>query len=166
MYGIWTCINLCCSLLYNYAKMLVFIFITYCVMPILPVLLQQVQQCHTQAQQCRSAAVLRLRSGNATPSYHNNLCCAWTVIYIMIIYLTRCAAPHRSMDVGGAPSLSLKCESWLLMPIWEFYSLFTHLEGGSTPMAQKSQLYFISFVSSNWVVINHQKREIESAMKP
>ena len=33
------------------------------------------------------------------------------------IYLTQYAAPHRSMDVGGAPSLSLKCESWLLMPI-------------------------------------------------
>ena len=32
-------------------------------------------------------------------------------------YLTQYAAPHRSMDVGGAPSLSLKCESWLLMPI-------------------------------------------------
>ena len=24
-------------------------------------------------------------------------------------YLTQYAAPHRSMDVGGAPSLSLKC---------------------------------------------------------
>ena len=32
-------------------------------------------------------------------------------------YLTQYAAPHRSMDVGGASSLSLKCESWLLMPI-------------------------------------------------
>ena len=32
-------------------------------------------------------------------------------------YLTQYAAPHRSMDVGGAPSLSLKCESWLLVPI-------------------------------------------------
>ena len=35
-----------------------------------------------------------------------------------------------------------------------------------TSMARKSQLYFISFVSSNWVVINHQKGEIESAVKP
>ena len=32
-------------------------------------------------------------------------------------YLTQYEAPHRSMDVGGAPSLSLKCESWLVMPI-------------------------------------------------
>ena len=32
-------------------------------------------------------------------------------------YLTQYAAPHRSMDVRGAPSLSLKYESWLLMPI-------------------------------------------------
>ena len=32
-------------------------------------------------------------------------------------YLTQYAASHRSMDVGGAPSLSLKYESWLLMPI-------------------------------------------------
>ena len=31
-------------------------------------------------------------------------------------YLTQYVAPHRSMDVGRAPSLSLKCESWLLMP--------------------------------------------------
>ena len=30
---------------------------------------------------------------------------------------TQYAAPHRSMDVGGAPSLSLKYESWLLMLI-------------------------------------------------
>ena len=32
-------------------------------------------------------------------------------------YLTQYAAPHRIMDVGGAPSLSLKYESWLLIPI-------------------------------------------------
>ena len=32
-------------------------------------------------------------------------------------YLTQYAAPHRSIDVGGAPSLSLKYEFWLLMPI-------------------------------------------------
>ena len=32
-------------------------------------------------------------------------------------YMTQYAAPHRSMDVEGALSLSLKCESWLLMPI-------------------------------------------------
>ena len=32
-------------------------------------------------------------------------------------YLTQYAAPHRTMDVAGVPSLSLKCESWLLMPI-------------------------------------------------
>ena len=32
-------------------------------------------------------------------------------------YLTQYTASHRSIDVGGAPSLSLKCESWLLMPI-------------------------------------------------
>ena len=32
-------------------------------------------------------------------------------------YLTQYATPHRSIDVGGAPSLSLKYESWLLMPI-------------------------------------------------
>ena len=30
------------------------------------------------------------------------------------IYLTQYEAPHKSMDVGGARSLSLKCESWLL----------------------------------------------------
>ena len=29
-------------------------------------------------------------------------------------YLTQYAAPHRSMDVGRAPLLSLKYESWLL----------------------------------------------------
>jgi len=32
-------------------------------------------------------------------------------------HFTQYTAPNRSMDVGGAPSLSLKCESWLLMPI-------------------------------------------------
>ena len=32
-------------------------------------------------------------------------------------YLTQYVAPHRSMDVGGALSLSQKCESWLFMPI-------------------------------------------------
>ena len=32
------------------------------------------------------------------------------------IYLTQYAAPTRSMDVGGALSLSLKCESWFFMP--------------------------------------------------
>ena len=32
-------------------------------------------------------------------------------------YLTQYGAPHRSMDIGGAPSLSLKYESWLLMLI-------------------------------------------------
>ena len=32
-------------------------------------------------------------------------------------YLTQYAASHKSMDVGGAPSLLLKYESWLLMPI-------------------------------------------------
>ena len=60
-------------------------------------------------------------------------------------YLTNYEAPHRSMDVGGAPSLSLKCESWLLKPIWEFNSLFTHLWRGSTPMAQKIS-EFISYI--------------------
>ena len=33
------------------------------------------------------------------------------------IYLLQYAAPHKSMDVGGASSLSLKYESWLLMLI-------------------------------------------------
>ena len=134
-----------------------FICVTCCVVPVLI--------CAIAA----SAAVPHL--GPAVPlcgsavamerQYHTQLsqlsCYAWTIICIMFIYLSQCAAPHRSMNVGGAPSLSLKCESWLLMPIWEFNSPFTHLGGGSTSMAQKSQLYFISFVSSNWVVINRQK---------
>ena len=64
-------------------------------------------------------------------------------------YLSQYVAPHRSMDVEGAPSLSLKYESWLLIPIWEFNSLF--------PWHKNLSIYFISFVSSNWVVINHQK---------
>jgi hypothetical protein len=33
-------------------------------------------------------------------------------------------------------------------------------------MSQKSQLCLYLFVSSNWVVINHQKGEIVSAIKP
>ena len=32
------------------------------------------------------------------------------------MYLTQYAAPHKSIDVGGAPLFSLKYESWLLMP--------------------------------------------------
>ena len=72
-------------------------------------------------------------------------------------YLTQYAAPHRSMDVGGAPSLWLKCESWPLMPIWEFNYPFTHLGEALHLWPEKSQLHFISFVSSNWVIINHQK---------
>ena len=32
-------------------------------------------------------------------------------------YLTHYVASHGSMDVGGAPSFLLKCESWLLMLI-------------------------------------------------
>jgi len=61
------------------------------------------------------------------------------------------------MDVGRAPSLSLKYESWLLMPTWEFNSLFIYLEEALHPWLESLSIYFISFVSSNWVVINHQK---------
>ena len=35
----------------------------------------------------------------------------------LALRFTQYAAPHSSKDVGGAPSLLLKCESWLLMPI-------------------------------------------------
>ena len=109
------------------------------------VLLQQVWQCHTLVQHCHT----QLQEANHVVHKLSFASC--------FTYLTQYAAPYRSMDVGGAPSLSLKCESWLLMPIWEFNSLFTYLGGGSTPMARNHSIYFISFVSSNWVVISHQK---------
>jgi len=86
----------------------------------------QVRQCRTQLQQ----------------QTHVCINCHTHHVYI---FLTQYAAPHRSMDVGGAPSLSLKCESWLLMPIWGFNSLFTYLGGDSTPMARKSQYLFHIF---------------------
>ena len=137
--------------------MYIFICVTYCVVHVLicaitasvavphpgPVVslcdsaIAMEQQCRTQLSQLS--------------------CCAWTVICIMFIYLSQCVAPHRSMDVGGAPSLLLKYESWLLMPIWEFNSLFTYLGKALHPWLESLSIYFISFVSSNWVVINHQK---------
>ena len=64
-----------------------------------------------------SAAVLH--SGAAVP---HPAATANHVVYKLsfascFTYLTQYAVPHRSMDVGGSLSLSLKCESWLLMPI-------------------------------------------------
>ena len=75
-------------------------------------------------------------------------------------YLTQYAAPHRSMDVGGASSLSLKCESWLLMPNLRIQFSIHILRGRLYTHHWKSlSIYFISFVSSNWVVIHRQKGE-------
>jgi hypothetical protein len=100
----------------------------------------QVQQCRTQLQQ-------------------QALVCMICHMHYVYIFLTLCVAPHREHGCRGSPTFaSLKCETRPLMRSWEFNSLFTYLGGGSTLMARKfSVIHFISFVSSNWVVINHQK---------
>ena len=126
MLRIWTYINLRCHLWYNYARMYIFLCITCCMVPILI--------CAVIA----SAAVPHPAVIAKHVVHKLSFASRFT-------YLTQYAAPHRSMDVGGALSLSLKCESWLLMPIWEFNSLFTHLGGGSTLMAQKISIIFHIF---------------------
>ena len=145
MCGIWTYINLCCRLWYNCARMYIFICITCCVVYALI--------CAVTA-----SAVLP-HSGAAVP---HPAATANHVVHKLsfascFTYLTQYAAPHRSMDVGGAPSLLLKYEFWLLMLIWEFNSLFTYLGETLHPWLKNLSIYFISFVSSNWVLINHQK---------
>ena len=125
--------------------MYIFICVTRCVVPVLIYAITG------------SAAVSHPRAAVPHLAVTGKLVVCELSFASRFIYMTQYATPYRSMDVRGAPSLSLKCESWLLMPIWEFNSLFSYLGGGSTSLAQKSQLYFISFVSHNWVVINHQK---------
>ena len=68
-----------------------------------------------------------------------------------IYFLTLCVAPHKGMNVGGAPIFTLlKCESWPLMPSREFNSLFIYLGEALHPWLKKiSVIHFISFVSSN-----------------
>ena len=87
MCEIWTCIDLCCSLSYNCARMFFYMSITYCVV--------HVFTCAVIA----SAAVPHL--GPAVPLYGSAManewqcrtklsqlsCCAWTVICITVIYL-------------------------------------------------------------------------------
>ena len=148
MCGIWTYINLCCRLWYNCARMYISICITCCVVSVLI--------CAVTA----SAAVPH-------PAATSNHVVHKLSFASRFTYLTQYVAPHRSMDVGGAPSLSLKYESWLLMPIWEFNYLFTYLGRGSTPMARKV-LVFISYLL--WALIGMssitKKGNIESAIKP
>ena len=83
----------------------------------------QVRQCRTQLQQ----------------QAHVCMICHMHHVYIL---LTLCAAPHKGMDVGRAPIFtSLKCESWPLMPSWEFNSLFTYLGEALHPWLKKNLSY-------------------------
>jgi hypothetical protein len=75
--------------------------------------------------------------------------------------------PTTGMDVGGGP-FSPKNVNFGFHAKSENSNLHSHFQGEApTPMAHKSQfLFHIFFVSSNWVVINHKRGEIVSAIKP
>jgi hypothetical protein len=102
-----------------------------------------------------------VKCGSATLSCSTKHLCAWFVICITYIlswhYVQR---PTGSMDVGGA--LSHFTKMWILafyanLRIQFFIQIFRgrlHIHD-----SKSSVLYFIAFVSSNWVVINHQKGE-------
>jgi len=79
------------------------------------------------------------------------------VICITYVLVTLCAAPHRSMDVGGAPSLNSICEflaSYANLRIQFSIHIF---RGSLYTHGSKILVTFQYFVSSNCVVINHQK---------
>ena len=70
----------------------------------------------------------------------------------------------RTIPPGACPDTPPHLEEFDRSYIREYYEdvvmrLYTH---GSKNLS----IYFISFVSYNWVVINHQKGEIESAIQP
>jgi len=82
-----------------------------------------------------------------------------SVLHHVYICDTGSCTPSAGMDVGGGPYLHLKCEYWLLMSIWNSNPIHIFRGGSYTHDSKNLKLYFISFVSSNWVVINHQKGE-------
>ena len=89
-----------------------------------------------------------------------------------IYYLTQFAAPHKGMDVGEPHYLTIHVEYWphhltqFAAPQLENSNLHSHIYGESLhPLLKNLSLYFISFVSSKWIVINHQKGKIVSAIK-
>jgi hypothetical protein len=61
------------------------------------------------------------------------------------------------MDVGGGP-FSPKNVNFGFYAKFENSNLHSHFQWEAPkPMARKSQFILYLFVSSNWVVINHQK---------
>jgi len=146
----------CYSLSFTYASLLIFLYIIICCVVL--ALTCAIAASAAVPHFLPSSATLRQKSDSAAPYYIRNSLSAWTIICLMIIYLTQCASPHMSMDVGGAPSHSLKV--WTLASYANLrIQLSIHTFRGRlyTHRSIKSQLHFISFVSSKWVVINHQK---------
>ena len=87
--------------------------------------------------------------------------CAWTdkTYHMHHVYsMTLCSTLHSRHGCRGRLPSHLKCESW------PFYAklriqIFIHIFRGRLlhPWFKNLSLDFISFVSSNWVVINYQK---------
>jgi len=76
-----------------------------------------------------------------------------------MFFLTLFVAPHNSHRHRRDPSKAKSMKLGLSNQERVFKTLFIHLGGGPMIMAMFTSTLLISFVSSNWVVINHQKGE-------
>jgi len=90
--------------------------------------------------------------------------CVHDLSYASRIYFldTVCSTSQRH-ECRGSPNFHFT-KVWILASYAKLRIKFSiHIfRGGSTPMAREkkiSVIHFISFVSSNWVVINHQRGE-------
>ena len=130
-----------------------FICVTWCVVPILTYAV------------AASAAVPHRGPAVLHPAVIANLLCINCYFHHVYIFDTVCYAP-REHGCRGSPIIFTKM--WILACYANLRIQFSiHIfRGRLYPHGSKSlSIYFISFVSSNWVVINHQKGEIESAIK-
>jgi len=107
-------------------------------------------------------SVLLVQSGAAVPhSVAAASTCVHDLSYASRIYFLDIAwSTPQWHGCRGSPNFHFT-KVWILASYAKLRIQFSiHIfRGGSTPMARKkiSAIHFISFVSSNWVVINHQK---------
>jgi len=108
----------------------------------------QVRQCHTPS------AVVPYSAAAASTCVHD-LSYASRIYFLDIAWST-----PQWHGCRGSPNFHFT-KVWILASYAKLRIQFSiHIfRGGSTPMARKkiSVIYFISFVSSNWVIINRQK---------
>ena len=81
----------------------------------------------------------------------------FSAICIHVLVMTLFAAPHSSHRYRRDPNKAKSMKLGLSNQERGFKTLFIHLGGGPMIMAMFISALLISFVSSNWVVINHQQ---------